>query len=171
MELCGKWILFDKLNHTCSFNRASCFLYWFQSRVVLRAFHRLVASDIHCALFYRSVRGLGWTLPLPLCVNERSWHSHWFCGHLFHYLQPFTCCNKVHWSFLMWCFLCAEPLVAFVALYSSLSLSRSKAKYLLVNSLIDLWHLSFICRRTWTTVQIMDGAGRVNWICWSNVSE
>lgn len=35
------------------------------------------------------------------------------------------------------CFLCSEPVVAFVALYSSLSLSRSKSKYLLVNSLID----------------------------------
>lgn len=115
MELCSKLIIFDKLDPTGSFNRTSCFLYWFQSRVVLRAFHRLVAWDIHCALFCRSVRGLGWTLPLPLCLNERSWHSHWFCGLLFQYLQPFTCCNKVHWSFFdVMCFLCAEPLVAFV---------------------------------------------------------
>lgn len=76
------------------------------------------------------------TLPLPLCLIDGSWHSHWFCGLLFQYLQPFTCCNKVDFFDVM-CFLCSEPVVAFVALYSSLSLSRSKAKYLLVNSLID----------------------------------
>lgn len=127
MELCGKWILFDKLNPTCSYNN----ILLLELVSVTGCFKGF--SPIGCfrhplciILLFRS--GI---LPVPLCLNDRSWHSHWFCGLLFQYLQPFTCCNKVNFSFFDgMCFLCvcSEPVVAFVALYSSLSLSRCKAK-------------------------------------------
>lgn len=60
-----------------------------------------------------------------------------FVGFYFSIFSLSPAATRYTGRFLMCVFLCAEPLVAFVALYSSLSLSRSKAKYLLVNSLID----------------------------------
>lgn len=72
VELCGKLILFDKLNPTCRFNRTSCFLYWFLSRVVYGLFTdwSLQTTIVHYSAVPTRLDSSSSSL------NDRSWHSH-----------------------------------------------------------------------------------------------